>query len=474
MKHSLMLLAVLCSVLFTFTSCLDDDSDEIVYPSDAAISAFSLGTLNRYVTTKSSTGNDSTIKSTVTGSSYRFYIDQVNRTIYNPDSLPYGTDVKHVVCTIGSKNSAQVLLKSTISDSLFYYNSSDSLDFSVPRELVVYSLNGENVVRYSVNVNVHKEEADSFLWHNTTNQQDFAEATGMKAISLGNHVYLFCSNGRTGNIYSTDINDGTNWEALPWDGNVMAQPDIHENVVPMGGYLYLYSHSTIWRTDDCITWEPTGSGELHRLVAASSTKLYALDEGDNLISSSDEGATWVSEQLDTNASLLPTTDLSFCCFSSRVDKDTEIITLVGNRSESIFPDDVQAHVWSKLADFSQFSTHDPWMYVNPDDVASRMLPRLASLNIVNYDNGILAAGASGRGACQEKGFQRFYFSNDGGIYWNKSESCSFPAGFECGDVFTMTVDANNFLWLVCGESGQVWKGRMSANSGEKRPTAFTE
>ena len=469
-----MLLAVVWSVLFTFTSCLDDDSDEIVYPSDAAISAFSLGKLNRYVTTTTSKGNDSIIKSTVTGSSYKFYIDQVNRTIYNPDSLPYGTDVKHVVCTIGSKNSARVLLKSTTSDSLFYFNGNDSLDFSVPRELVVYSLNGKNVVHYTVNVNVHKEEADSFFWHNTTYQQDFADATGMKAIAHGEHVYLFCSNGNIGTIYSTDINDGANWESLPWDGKVMDQPDIHENVVPMGGHLYLYSHSTIWRTDDCITWEPTGGGELHRLVAASSTKLYALDEGDNLISSADEGATWVNERLDTSADFFPTTDISFCCTSSRVDKDTEIITLVGNRAETIFPYDVQAHVWSKLADFSQFSTHDPWMYVNPNDMVSRMLPRLSSLNIVNYDDGILAAGADGRGACEENGFQRFYFSNDGGIYWNSSETCVFPNGFDCGDVFTMTVDANNFLWLFCGRSGQVWKGRMSANSGKNNPTSFTE
>lgn len=469
-----MLLAVVWSVLFTLTSCLDDDSDEIVYPGDAAISAFSLGALNRYVTTTSSKGNDSIVKSTVTGGRYKFYIDQVNRTIYNPDSLPYGTDVKHVICTIGSKNSAQVLIKSATSDSLFYINNNDSLDFSVPRELVVYSLNGKNVVHYTVNVNVHKEEADSFFWHNITYQQDFAEAQGMKAIAHGDHVYVFCSNDKTGNIFSTSINDGVNWEALPWNENVMGQPDIHENVVPMGGHLYLYSHSTIWRTDDCITWQPTGRGELHRLVAASSSKLYAFDEGDNLISSADEGATWVNERLDTSADFFPTTDLAFCCTTSRVDKDTEIITIVGNRAVDMFPSDVQAHVWSKLADFSQFSTHDPWMYVNPDDVASRMLPRLSSLNIVNYDNGILAAGANGRGACEEKGFQRFYYSNDGGIYWNKSEICVFPSAFECGDVFTMTVDDNNFLWLFCGKSGQVWRGRMSANSGKSQPTSFTE
>lgn len=468
-----MLVAVLWSVLFTLSSCLDDDSDEIVYPSDAAITAFSLGTLNRYLTHTSSKGTDSIVKSTVAGSKYKFFIDQINRTIYNPDSLPYGTDVAHVICTIGSKNSSQVLLKSTISDTLFYYNSSDSIDFSVPRRLVVYSLNGENVVYYNVNVNVHKEEADSFYWHEMASHPAFATAKGMKAIALGSHLFLFCSDGTTGNVFSTDINDGANWESLPWD-NVTGQADVHENVVPMGEHLYLYSHGTIWRSDDCLSWQPTGAGELHRLVAASSTKLYALDEGDNLISSSDEGVTWESERLDTNADLLPTTDLSFCCTFSRVDEDTEIITLVGNRDESMFPGDVQAHVWSKLADYSQFSTHDPWMYVNPDDVASHRLPRLTSLHVVNYDNGILAAGAGGRGACEEEGFQRFYYSNDGGIYWNKSNTCAFPSGFECSDVFTMAVDANNHLWLVCGESGQVWKGRMAATIGKSYPTSFTE
>lgn len=469
-----MLVAVLWSVLFTLASCLDDDSDEIIYPSDAAVTAFSLGTLNRYITTISSTGADSIVKSTIKGDSYRFFIDQVNRTIYNPDSLPYGTDVKHVICSVASKNSARVFFKSTISDTLFYYSNTDSIDFSVPRTMVAYSLDGSNVVYYTVNVNVHNEVADSLLWYNTVSDSTFAAAKGMKAIAHGSHVFLFYSNGVEGTIYSTPITDGTEWEPMQWDGDTPLQPNIHENVVPMGDYLYLYDHGTIWRSYDCMVWEPTGAAELHRLVAASSTKLYALDEGDNLVSTSDEGRTWVKEQLDSSADLLPTTDLSFCCTNSRVDKDTEIITLVGNRAENMFADDVQAHIWSKLVDNSVFSTHDPWMYVNPDDVASRMLPRLSSLTVVNYDKGILAAGGQGKGACQEKGFQHFYYSNDGGIYWNFSKTCIFPSGFECGDVFTMTVDANNNLWLVCGESGQVWKGRLPANSGGDYPTSFIE
>ena len=98
--------------VMVLSSCLGGDDDEILYPNDAAITAFSLGTLKRYMTTTKSDGTDSTYTTTVSGSTYRFYIDQVNRTIYNPDSLPFGTDVEHVLCTVGSKNSSSIVIKS--------------------------------------------------------------------------------------------------------------------------------------------------------------------------------------------------------------------------------------------------------------------------------------------------------------------------------------------------------------------------
>ena len=474
MKNSLMPIAVILSALFVLTSCLGDDDDDTVYPSDAAITAFSLGTLNRYITKTSSTGADSVVKSTVSGSSYRLYIDQINRTIYNPDSLPYGTDVKHVVCSIVSKNSGTVLIKSLISDTLFYYSSTDSIDFSEPRRIAVNSLDGKNFVYYTVNINVHKEEADTFYWQNIATLPDITSVKGMKAIPNGGRIFLFCSGENTGGIYSTPATDGANWSLMAWNLNMPVPANVAENVVAMKNSIYLYANGLILRSTDGMNWETTGQAELHRLVAASSTKLYALDEGDNLISSSDEGVTWVNEQLDTTSSLLPTTDLSFICTPSRVDEDTEIITLIGNRSEGDYPGDTQAQVWSKIVDYSIFSTHDPWMYVNPNDMASRMLPRLSSLTIVNYDKGIIAAGGKGRGACQEEGFQHFYYSNDGGVYWNHSATCFFPEGFECGDVFTMAKDSDNYLWLFCGQSGQVWKGRKGAYSGEEIPTSFTK
>ena len=101
---------ILFSSLILTVSCLSDDSASYIYYSDTAITSFSLGTLNRTMWTKSSTGADSSYVEEIDGSDYHFYIDQAGRRIYNPDSLPVGTDAAHVICNIGSKNGGTVVI----------------------------------------------------------------------------------------------------------------------------------------------------------------------------------------------------------------------------------------------------------------------------------------------------------------------------------------------------------------------------
>ena len=99
------------AALCMYTSCLKSDSDsDVKYYDDTAITSFSLGTVNLYLHTKSKSGEDSVYKTTFAGSAYKFYIDQKTFEIYNPDSLPYGSDAAHLLCTITSKNSGVVVL----------------------------------------------------------------------------------------------------------------------------------------------------------------------------------------------------------------------------------------------------------------------------------------------------------------------------------------------------------------------------
>jgi hypothetical protein len=124
-----------------------------------------LGKLNCYTKTVTSTGADSIVKSSFTASGYTFHIDQVNHRIYNTDSLPYGTDVKHVPVTLSTYHNGVVFIQNIDSeDTLSYYNSADSIDFSVPRKFVVFSSDGDGRSEYTVSVNVHQEQSGVFRW----------------------------------------------------------------------------------------------------------------------------------------------------------------------------------------------------------------------------------------------------------------------------------------------------------------------
>ena len=157
-------LIILLSVICLTASCLTGSSNDVTYYADAAITSFSLGTLNRNVASTTSDGRDTVVATTVTGSNYAFHIDQVTHEIYNTDSLPVGTDVNHVPVYLTTKNNGLALIQSIEdADSLIYYSSADSIDFTQPRIIWVLSSDGTGTSKYTVHVNVHSENP-TFYW----------------------------------------------------------------------------------------------------------------------------------------------------------------------------------------------------------------------------------------------------------------------------------------------------------------------
>ena len=164
-----LLLTIVSALLLT--SCLSSNDEEVVYYEDTAVTAFSLGTLKiTYHTTASDGVTDSTYTSTLDCSSYKLYIDQLSQTIYTPDSLPVGIDPSAALATVTTKNSGTAVLNlysKSGADSLAYYSSNDSIDFTNPVRLRVYNMMGTAYREYTVHVNVHKESVDEFSWKAT-------------------------------------------------------------------------------------------------------------------------------------------------------------------------------------------------------------------------------------------------------------------------------------------------------------------
>ena len=127
MKKLFSKVVIIMAAVFSLTSCLSDNNEiDTTYYTDTAITSFSLGTLNLTNHTKAKDGvTDSTYTTTFSASSYNFDIDQYAKTINNTDSLPKGTDLKHVLATINTTNSGTVLLvlkSKDNKDSLVYYS----------------------------------------------------------------------------------------------------------------------------------------------------------------------------------------------------------------------------------------------------------------------------------------------------------------------------------------------------------------
>ena len=162
-KHISALLALIMGALM-MTSCLkSDDTSEIIYNNDTAITAFSLTIVNRYIHTTSSSGADSVYKKALS-TPVSFNIDQYNQTVYNTDSLLNDCDLKHVLISVSTKNSGVAVIKSLTSDTLTTILSTDSLDFTQPREVRVYAQDGKSYRAYKVTMNKHQVATDKILW----------------------------------------------------------------------------------------------------------------------------------------------------------------------------------------------------------------------------------------------------------------------------------------------------------------------
>lgn len=144
------------------TSCLKDNTTEAVLVDDTAITAFSLLKVNHYEHKTTTSGKDTVVKSILVNSDYPFTIDQYQRKIYNTDSLPAGSDVKHILITATSKNNTNMYIEE--GDGIRPYSNADSIDFSSARTFRVYDNLLQSYRSYEVKVNMKSKDYQTILW----------------------------------------------------------------------------------------------------------------------------------------------------------------------------------------------------------------------------------------------------------------------------------------------------------------------
>lgn len=455
MNFKIKTIALLLSAVCIMTSCLGDNDVDTTTYDDAAVSSFTLGSLKAYLHTTSSKGTDSIYSVSVTGSKYKVYIDQLKNEIYNVDSLPLGTDMKHVLVTVNAKNSGIPVLKSITSDSISVFGSTDSLDFSVERELQVFSLSRQYKRSYKVNLVAHKEVADSFVWTKMPESSQIAAYDNVSATAFMGNIFVIGAKGTSAEFIKTATNDGKSWSAVSFPTQLTAEA----KMVELGDELIVTDAETIYSTYDGNAWTSKEAKGIKQVLGYCNGELYALSTDGTLMVSTDDAKTWKAEELDNSKALMPTVCCNTSVNATITNAEVSRIILIGNRDENVYAQDKTAMIWTKIVD-AGYPQQQMWSYQKFEEYNKKYLPCMENLCVINYCGGMLAIGGKGTGNSSVKAYGKLYFSTDNGITWDEDKRFVLPSGFATGKA-VMTVDENNFIWILSTTTGQVWRGRLN-------------
>ena len=456
MKRYATLLLCMAAAVTVLTSCLKSDTDTITLYDDAGLESFSLSTSMRMVQT-----NDTAYYIKDSGvSAYAFVIDQLNDSLYNPDSLLYGTDPTRLLCAYSTVNNGQVFLwhyfgTDTLVSQLL---TTDTVDFTSPRRLTVVSSSGNYQRNYTVKVNIHQQQPESFSWQAVAGADaDVRQLTAMKAVELGGRICLFGQRSGQTEVYTSPIGDGTAWQKQ----SQTFSADAYRSAVADGTTLYMLDGGHIYSSADGSQWTDQGGSITHRqLLCVKNDTLYAVGADGSIQLSADRGASWTPDSLADNAEGLPVENLNCIVTSFKENVNTDYILLVGNPATT----DTTAKtacVWRKLADHDEDAAPDKWVNMAAGQRETNTLPRLNNLCVVSYDDGYLALGQEGMGGSTAQAYGQIYQSRDMGITW-KAGAYTYPEGFDkTATNIAVLTDSQNYLWIFCGGTGQIWRGRLN-------------
>ena len=456
MSSSLPLAVAVLSMLL-ICSCKDDD--ETVLSTDCYISSVTLGNVKRQVTTVNDSGNDTTYSVSYSASYYPMTVNQLERTIANKDSLPVNSDVSAVLATISSSGTVIYKKESDGDDTWRTYSSSDSIDFTSPLVFRVYSQDYSASRDYVVKVNIHQQDGEEFSWSKVTESGKWADAENLKVWIGEGQVWLYAKGNSSVRLFTTNLADGTAWAEQTVNGCDAA--DV-ATLTKFGDAWYMSgTDGSLMRSDDGLNWTAVAADRNVRLLVADDNYMYAFAE--NRLWRSTDGLSWLEEDLDETPDFLPVQD--FAAVSYTQENGLNRILLVGNRSMDSYPSDEYAMVWSRNLPIGQ--TEAAWTYFNVAPDNPYPCPRLNSLNLLRYDEVLLALGSSSLDGTSHPALDGMYMSQDNGLTWKDNGVYILPEGLEGRDVaISAAVDAENQLWIVAGN--EVWRGQLNQLGFDKR------
>ena len=445
---------------FMITSCLNDDDNEVTLSSESSITAFSIKDNIETKYTAKVNGKDTTLTATVKGSDYPFIIDQVERRIYNADSLPVGTNVSKVVVEI-TADTPYILI---VADKDSLWTSTDSLNFENPVKFKVMAQSMEYGAVYTAEINVHKQEPDSLVWSNLSSDFNGSAIQAQKAVYFNDKIYVFArqDEGKVA-VTTTSITDGHSWSALQQP--LSLEKADYSTAMTWGDHLYIIAENQLYQSENGTDWSKIESAPKLKMLVSNiysqnnpeeNNKLIAINT-DNVFVESHNGTEWTEQESVPYG--FPETSLSFVSYPLNTNSSIDRMLVLG---ENPIATDTTSVVWAQL------STENTWGNYPPEKDNLDFCPKLENIAMIHYNNQLYAFGGPGKkNGSNLAPFSAFYESVNNGITWQQVKRyVFFPEEFsnlykQADGNYSYVIDKNNYLWIMWSKSGQVWRGRIN-------------
>ena len=441
MKKNLAMLALMSFVVMLMPSCLGsgDETDISAY-KDAQIASFVLS-------------HDSIASL----GSLKFTIDQINGYIFNMDSLPYGTVIDKVICTItyrSGTNGVQVI-QEALGDSTIVWNGSDSLDFSKPVKFITYAYDGLSKKTYTARVNIHQVQPDTMIWTKYVAPVAGFAPQEMKVVESSGQLIMYTKTSeglrRFVSTWPADIWTPAELQGLP------AETVLDQITVLYSGTSYAVSNNSLYYSADGASWsQSTDAPPVKVLLGAlkpdrnKQALLAAIIEsnGQNHFAAMNEYGAW------TQGEAVPDNFPLKGFASSQYEQMGFEYLLAGCGRD--FQNRLVGSVWgtSNGAQWSQLTRKN----------FSHLIERESPI-IVRYDNLLYLTGGFGSDGSVDR---TIYLSPDNGISWTSRDSLiSFPEDYTPRGNASAATFAGH-LYLFGGKTGsgslhmdEIWRGHIN-------------
>lgn len=427
----------------------------------AVIESFSIGTFHYVKNDINNYGRDTIVTESQSGSAYKFFIDQKQGLIYNPDSLPMGSIVTALKTSL--KAQGTVYFENTRQNAEQYpyivWSDEDTIDFSNPVKLRVISPDKSYTRYYQVNLNVHTQNPDSMHW-SYVSIPDYFDILAVKAVQHEDSLYVLFS--REYSPYSSairlDPNTGTYTEltlnGLPMDSRVSGLTSFHGKLFALyESSLYESSNGTDWSECSTNVRITQLAGVTERVPA--DTLLWGFTK-DGAVYSAD-GSEWTSVPEISS----PLTSVSYLSYRLTTNKNLYRSVIAGINLDG------ETEIYSKISD------SDKWQKIMLSGHSSLFLPALYGLTVISYDGSLFAFGGQAIDGSIEA-YKGFFQSLDNGLSWRFCDKycleyntwnnfMQLPSELkESAPMnFSALVDNANTIWIFPSEGGVVYKGYIN-------------